>query len=332
MREAPEGATFDSLDDLRAKIDQRDHRDDKPGRAVSFRAIISPHPNDYIIYELKPDLDVVFQGVPVRTNSYGMRGPERAPAKRPGVFRIALLGDSYAFGWGVEEEQTFAVQLERLLSNERAAPVEVLNFGVPGYSTFQQVTQFLDERRDFEVDLVLVFFVDNDFGLPFFIRNLQNPEDLADVATFRSMRAQQVDSDARAKTSRFLQTIEPNRHLETLAREMAKRGVPVFVTINPRRGVAVDERNLPVLRKTANLTYLPLREGLLRIVSERGIDTRDLVLPTDPHPSPLRHGIFAELLASKLRDHVRSAGADDNAAARLHPAGADAPADADARL
>lgn len=61
---------------------------------------------------------------------HGWRGAPFAPEKRPGTLRIATVGDSHTFGWGVAEDQTLARQLERELS-QRGIDVEVLNLGIP---------------------------------------------------------------------------------------------------------------------------------------------------------------------------------------------------------
>lgn len=70
----------------------------------------------------------------VRTNAYGYRDDEWAPGPRPGVTRVAVVGDSYVFGAGVPEEDGLVDRrLEREL--QRLAPErrwEVLNVGFPG--------------------------------------------------------------------------------------------------------------------------------------------------------------------------------------------------------
>ncbi len=45
-------------------------------------------------------------GVRVRINQYGMRGREYSRKKPNGVYRILLVGDSIALGWGDSEERT----------------------------------------------------------------------------------------------------------------------------------------------------------------------------------------------------------------------------------
>ena len=62
-------------------------------------------------------------------NSLGLRERELNPD--PGVFRIAAIGDSYTYGWGVEAEQGWLRLLEKNL-RDRGYNVETINLGKPG--------------------------------------------------------------------------------------------------------------------------------------------------------------------------------------------------------
>ncbi len=99
--------------------------------------------------------------VTVAVNALGMRGPDRDPSRPAGAARILLLGDSFAFGWGVEQEEAFGARLERLLS-ERVGPVEVLVAAVPGWSTDQHYVYLLTQGLDFQPDLILLASSEND--------------------------------------------------------------------------------------------------------------------------------------------------------------------------
>ncbi|MHB2026042.1 MAG: SGNH/GDSL hydrolase family protein [Elusimicrobiota bacterium] len=71
-------------------------------------------------------------------NSHGFRGPDFSIAKRPGTFRVVCLGDSGTFGWSVSDDETWPSFLRAILSKKAGTrPVEVINLGVPGYSSHQ---------------------------------------------------------------------------------------------------------------------------------------------------------------------------------------------------
>jgi hypothetical protein len=89
-------------------------------------------------------------------NGAGLRGPEiRGDAPR----RILVLGDSFAFGVGVDDDHTLAAQLGLLLGSRW----EVLNGGVSGYSTDQELLWF-ERLAPLRPEIVVLVVCDNDFG------------------------------------------------------------------------------------------------------------------------------------------------------------------------
>jgi lysophospholipase L1-like esterase len=99
------------------------------------------------------DFDVAYS-----INAWGFRGLD-ARTHRPPARSIAILGDSFTFGIGVDDEEVFTHLLNRrLLGSHR-----VYNFSVPGYSTDQELLlaerQVLGTRPDV---LVLVVYLAND--------------------------------------------------------------------------------------------------------------------------------------------------------------------------
>jgi lysophospholipase L1-like esterase len=112
-----------------------------------------------LAYELKADfVDPVRPGF--RTNSGRLWGPERAIPKPPGVFRIALVGDSVVEGYGLGHmEETIGSQLQRLLRGN----FEVLSAGVRGYNTRAEVELVRLRVLPYQPDLVILVFVPNDY-------------------------------------------------------------------------------------------------------------------------------------------------------------------------
>jgi hypothetical protein len=100
----------------------------------------------------------------VEINSLGLRDVERTIAKPPGVVRIAVFGDSVTEAVQVNLSETFCQLLERRL-RDRGHRVEVLNFGVNGYSPLQAYLLYNEIGKAFDPDLVLhVVFLDNDIA------------------------------------------------------------------------------------------------------------------------------------------------------------------------
>ena len=77
----------------------------------------------------------------VKINSKGLRDKEYQYDKQRGVFRILVLGDSFTWGYGVELKEIFTERLENMLGKN----VEVLNAGVTGYGTDQEML-FLEQE------------------------------------------------------------------------------------------------------------------------------------------------------------------------------------------
>jgi lysophospholipase L1-like esterase len=97
-------------------------------------------------------------------NSAGFRDFEYPKNKNPDVARIAVIGDSIAFGIGASQRETaYAKRLEMLLNKESKKRFEVLNFGVPGYGTVQIFERFKDKVMGYEPDIVIYGYWFNDF-------------------------------------------------------------------------------------------------------------------------------------------------------------------------
>lgn len=101
--------------------------------------------------------------VTITINAQGRRDNEVSLQKPAGTYRIALLGDSVAFGARVEAKNDFATQIEWTL-NARSSSLryQVLNFGVPGYGTWQELELLKDKALAYDPDLVMLAFVMND--------------------------------------------------------------------------------------------------------------------------------------------------------------------------
>jgi len=115
---------------------------------------------------LIPNMDVIhsrgcFTGHVV-TNRWGFRDRDRTLEKPPGEFRIALVGDSVVEGVHVDPDQVMNIQMEKLLQKQGYKNVEVLNFGIEGIGTTQELIMYQERIRQFHPDLVILTVSDND--------------------------------------------------------------------------------------------------------------------------------------------------------------------------
>ena len=122
--------------------------------------------NPRIGYELVPHFESEVGGPMLdfagRANSLGFRDREHALQKPEGAYRILVLGDSITQGLGVKHDRDlFTAVLERRLG-ARGADAEVLNFGVSGYNTQQEVETLRDKGLRYAPDLVVLAFCVND--------------------------------------------------------------------------------------------------------------------------------------------------------------------------
>jgi hypothetical protein len=95
-------------------------------------------------------------------NEHNLRGPSMPVARSPGVFRILVLGGSAAFDLYKRDSETWSEKVEVQLSRELGRPVEVLNAGTPGYSTWQSVRLYERKLHKWKPDMVLVYHLYND--------------------------------------------------------------------------------------------------------------------------------------------------------------------------
>lgn len=105
---------------------------------------------------LAPTESPSFTSFGIKISSQGLRDRDYGP-KSADEFRILLIGDSFAFGHGLEMEDTIGRRLEVLMAEERpGSKISVMNGGVGGYAPWQSRGLLLE--RGFSLSPDLVFF------------------------------------------------------------------------------------------------------------------------------------------------------------------------------
>lgn len=95
----------------------------------------------------------------VRTNQYGFRDDDWSVEKPANVVRVAVLGDSFVEGNQVAKDKRLTELLESRLAASHlfdGFKVEVMNFGMSGYGTAQELMTFRHEVKKFKPDYVIV--------------------------------------------------------------------------------------------------------------------------------------------------------------------------------
>ncbi|HKX46564.1 MAG TPA: DUF5989 family protein [Planctomycetota bacterium] len=95
------------------------------------------------------------------TNSLGLRDDELPQTKPAGEYRVIAIGDSFTLGFGVDRADHFVDLLEEAWQAE-GRPVTVLNAGVEGWDTAQQVAWLEAHAQQLQPDLVLLLPYEND--------------------------------------------------------------------------------------------------------------------------------------------------------------------------
>jgi lysophospholipase L1-like esterase len=99
----------------------------------------------------------------VTTNAHGLRTLHPTAAAEDEL-RVAVMGDSTVFGWGVEDTESIAATAEAALSVLGRTELKVINAGQPGYSTAMAGWLFEQAVAGYRPDLTIVFVSMHDFN------------------------------------------------------------------------------------------------------------------------------------------------------------------------
>ncbi len=222
-------------------------------RGLAYMQFGYPAPDDlhHIFYEdpellfrMRPGFDFGAGFEPL--NQKGFRGPDFEIQKEKGVFRIACLGDSVTFG---REDASYPEILSiRLKGLNPDQEYEVLNLGVPGYSSWQGKRLLDKEVLNLDPDLIIWLFGWNDHWLAHgFSDSEQVPgspvayqlrDMLQRFRTYQALNFMVAKISARDRGARRSQKFrvpltEYENILEAVVRECREFGVPLILVTAP---------------------------------------------------------------------------------------------------
>jgi len=249
-------------------------------------------------------------GVPVRTNSLGMRSPEIGP-KADGVARIAFVGDSIAMGWGVPEEQTFVHQVLSILAAQ-GRKVDGFNLGVGNYNSTQELSLFREVGAPLKPDIiVLCYFINDAEPMPHYSENGWLDEHSAAWVVFRyrmdSLLRQFGEAPDWKHYYRGLYNPKAAGWIQT------KKALSQFTVEAHDIGAKLIVFNIPELRELKPYPFGDVTAKVQEIFEKQGVPFVDLlpsvenlepstlwVTPPDPHPNGKADTAFAKQMATEI--------------------------------
>lgn len=243
--------------------------------------------------------------------------PEKKSAN---TFRIVVIGDSFTFGFGVPFDDSFPKRFERLLNLNISQPkVEVINKGVPGLSTKQEVKVLKRALDGLSPDLVLLQVTLNDpelrpFAAPHGALMNNAGSYMYKEGIFKYWRTLGFVWARIQNTRSYTKYIEYFQKLWTDPETVSsfEGAVATIKRLTEEKKVPVIGMVFPLLSFSLDDTY-PFKEAhrvANQILHKYGIHTLDLFQTfhgmdtqrlqaspgLDPHPSEIAHRVAAEAL------------------------------------
>lgn len=158
-------------------------------------------------------------------------GARALPAGAPGCPTIWLTGDSYAFGWGVDDAETYAARLQELARSSLGCRPTVTNLSVGGYHLGQVAAGLERAWATRPAPSVLLVHVAANDGMPDI--NWAAPTGLPRWATRRVHLLRVVNLIAVSRQHARAERDPGNEarlieRLQTLAEEAQRRDVPLW--------------------------------------------------------------------------------------------------------
>ena len=265
---------------------------------------------------------------PIAINELGFRDLPLSQLPRR---KILTLGDSFAFGWGVSEDEVFSSLLGRSLGPE----IGVLNGGHPGFGVWQLEATLRRVAPLVKPELTMVILWEGMFAR-------RPPSDEAKAAFFRKSSwlhkaktaslfgtyvyrrletvlsrlglvslivTMETDGAAGVQTgtndSAFLRGFEADKQrLLAVSEEASSNGGKILLVLWPRAGFSSEE-TLSASRELETVLAAFAVENGLPFVSLRqafaGVARERLLIPKDFHPTALAHCLVSAYLLESLR-------------------------------
>ena len=269
----------------------------------------------YLRWDMKPSLDIRWNGSVFRTNRLGFRTPEVSLEKPAGTYRIVVFGSSNSMGYGVSDDEIYLRHLEGWLRSwvGPSHRVEVVNLSVAGDSPSRRLCRLQQEAGRFQPDWLIcdVSFFDSwleDAHIQGVVdRRLPVPYPFVEEA----IRRTGVTPGETAESFRQKFQGESERMYDPVyagwSAESKRLGVPMTVLILPRAdSKGKSPRVLQLIRSLAE------RHGLDYLDLTTAFDALDVdefrISAWDKHPNAQGHRVIFEAMRDALLKRGRLPG------------------------
>ena len=284
--------------------------------AFRIRSIVAPSTQGIPTY-----CGALWERYHVTLNHLGYRDAEHAKEKPPGVRRLLVVGDSFAFGWGIDRpDDRFGERLAGELTRANGEHWEPLNASRPDTHTLDHIG-FLESLAPYDPDAVILLYVFNDIDyiVPVTPRLMPGKYSLRSLAYLNSHLFQEVF--ARFRQVRYRLSSAPatdpysnadavSRHLGDLGRfvEQARAGqartwiVPFVIGVAPGDAALERCQRLVAAADAAGLPMLPVCELFLgRPLPELAVNR------LDAHPNAEANALLATHVAEAIAPQLAGA-------------------------
>ncbi len=250
----------------------------------------------------------------VSLNNFGYRGGKLDLEKKAGILRIYSLGDSYTYGWYLDQGNSYPDILEKLVNQEFPGKVEVINASQPGFSPQEELERFENDGSLFSPDVVTIGINIFDLMDKEFKPTAEKSPVLSNSKlfqlTFGNADRRRIDLANRDEIRRVLEEASPQ--LQKFKDRLSKLNELVKATGGKLVLIVFPEFNPS--NPNEPYRFVKFHEDMKKIAADQGIilvdffevfskidDKKSLVLnPVDSHPSAFAHQLAAEELKKKL--------------------------------
>jgi len=251
-------------------------------------------------------------------NSSGCRDTEWAAAPARDARRIAFVGDSFVYGWGIEQRSDrFPDRIGAELNRRSPGSVEIMNVAKPGWDVGEQMEFLAQLLAVYKVDEVVLCYVPNDIEKVLPVGENFDPTLPPPGSTFFNLHGSALLEHVyyrvyvpRAATVRGYHDWLANGYADAALWRLQQQRLDEMIGLCRRRGVRFRVVLFPFLRwsgqrfdpeeihaKVAGFFQkqdIPVVD-LLPVFADR--DPADVVLNAqDAHPNELAHRLAAEAI------------------------------------